>query len=319
MDYSGLKVKDVIKLKDLTPMLADDSYSSSLIFGRENKVVFFIESSGTGVLSTRQLCTIESLQENNPEVKIVVLYVDPVKVVNLAGQSSLFKVLRNANGRVVLATVNATYIVEKSGIFKTTAQKIFHVTPYKTHHVSDILRLILIWKFGGFYMDTDLVIFKNLDKLLSVENFLLSQVDDSIAPYFFGFRKNHPMLQKMMETARDEYLPHYYATVPNAMGSAISRHFKVTVKEAIHRGKVDDVLVVNSTVFSPISLDEFVDLFRDNNQQMIQKIMGSSLGIHVWNYKSGETRIMINSSSPYSVLARDHCPRAYFGHESDFF
>ncbi|XP_065352424.1 lactosylceramide 4-alpha-galactosyltransferase-like [Cloeon dipterum] len=317
IDYTRLNLSVVVPLRDLTPYFKTDNTASP--FEDTSNTVFFIESVGDANLSSRQLCAVESLSRSNPEVNAVIVYLQPVREIEMRRNAALMKVLKAAKNKITLATIDASLVLSSSPVFHSVASKILKDTPFRVNHLSDFLRMLLLWRFGGFYMDMDTIIYHSLDDLFNAKNFLVTGADDSVSPFFFGFRKNHPMLGKIMDAARDDYIPNYYASVPASMGSVLSKHYGMSVRKAIEARQVDDVKIVNSTVFTPIVWDQFVEFFKDSNEDMVRKFLENGLGIHVWNYKSYGAKVLVNSTSPYTTLARLYCPRSFYYNEENHF
>ena len=80
----------------------------------------------------------------------------------------------------------------------------------KSVHLSDAIRIILIFKYGGWYSDLDMVIIKPLTELQNVlscdefpdiENHLLSQdfLGKKVSNAIFHFEKEHSFLKKCIE------------------------------------------------------------------------------------------------------------------------
>ena len=76
--------------------------------------------------------------------------------------------------------------------------------------VTDVLRLYLVYTYGGIYMDTDVELLKPLDKLLTHDMFIGFESKDFLnTGSGFGGEKNHPVLNKMLDYYRD--LSFYHA------------------------------------------------------------------------------------------------------------
>ena len=66
--------------------------------------------------------------------------------------------------------------------------------------VPDYFRLKIIYEYGGIYLDTDVEIVKNIDDLRYNEAFCGLEFPGEVALGLgFGARKNHPLMQKLME------------------------------------------------------------------------------------------------------------------------
>lgn len=81
----------------------------------------------------------------------------------------------------------------------------------KSVHHSDAIRLVLIYKYGGFYSDLDVVILKSLDGLKnvmscdestseSVQNLPNDFLGTKVSNAIFHFTKGSPFIKRCLET-----------------------------------------------------------------------------------------------------------------------
>ena len=71
-------------------------------------------------------------------------------------------------------------------------------------HLSDALRVLLIWKFGGFYLDLDYVV---MNELTQYKNFVVSNMNGKygVTNNAFSFKPGHPFLFNVMNKMKDSY------------------------------------------------------------------------------------------------------------------
>lgn len=69
--------------------------------------------------------------------------------------------------------------------------------------VSDYVRAYAIYNYGGIYLDTDVFVIKNLDKLLNDKAFV--GFEDKEYPFtaVFGAEKEHPLIKDMLDYYND--------------------------------------------------------------------------------------------------------------------
>ena len=65
--------------------------------------------------------------------------------------------------------------------------------------VSDYARLDIIYKEGGFYLDTDVELIRPLDELLRLDGFVASDEYGINTGVGFGAHKKHPTIKKMLD------------------------------------------------------------------------------------------------------------------------
>ena len=61
---------------------------------------------------------------------------------------------------------------------------------YKVEHTSDVLRCAILWRFGGTYLDTDMIVLREFPKVSKAPN-IVSQVRDSKSFDDGNFSKVH--------------------------------------------------------------------------------------------------------------------------------
>ena len=71
-------------------------------------------------------------------------------------------------------------------------------------HLSDALRVLLIWKFGGFYLDLDYVV---MNELTQYKNFVVSNMNGKygVTNNAFSFKPGHQFLFNVMNKMKDSY------------------------------------------------------------------------------------------------------------------
>ncbi|XP_059473923.1 lactosylceramide 4-alpha-galactosyltransferase-like isoform X2 [Neocloeon triangulifer] len=264
-------------------------------------------------LSPRQACTIESVARHSKGYTLVLLYVHPVRLIKLRENVALYELLKAHGNIIKVFTINAPHFLTKLTPFGTTAKAMLEVSPFRANHLSDFLRLSLVLKFGGFYMDLDVLVYRDLTDLLKLDNFLLTRTNETIGSYFFGFQRGNPMIKKLIDQVISDYVPQYYAVVPNSMGGAFIGKYNTSVGAVLaKKGKLDDVLILNSTLFSPLGdWVTYPDLFNENKTHLAEDFPKISYGVHIWSYQSGRKTVYLNSTSPIAKLAKDHCPRSF--------
>ncbi|KAH7956443.1 hypothetical protein HPB52_009728 [Rhipicephalus sanguineus] len=71
-------------------------------------------------------------------------------------------------------------------------------SPYETVHLSDGLRLGLLLKHGGVYVDFDVIFLRSLEDLGNAV--VACSADDTVTNNFFAFTARHPFIQECLES-----------------------------------------------------------------------------------------------------------------------
>ncbi|XP_018015365.2 lactosylceramide 4-alpha-galactosyltransferase-like, partial [Hyalella azteca] len=166
---------------------------------------------------------------------------------------------------------------------------------YLPINLSDMCRLAVVYKSGGFYTDMDTLALRSV---LNLTNFIALQVDEikSFNNAVFHFKRGHSMLQLIMQFVTEDYNGIIYswngpvaitkaversgcdATPRNAMGQPASdepRHFSLETSVKIvneHDEQIElcDWLALKTSYFYPVYWDHalpflFLATMRSNN------------------------------------------------------
>lgn len=80
---------------------------------------------------------------------------------------------------------------------------------YPTEHLSDILRYVTLWKYGGTYLDLDVITLKSFEEV--EENFVGIEYDKSVGAGIINFsrkrKKSHKWTRKILNYLNANFLP----------------------------------------------------------------------------------------------------------------
>ncbi|XP_014204309.1 lactosylceramide 4-alpha-galactosyltransferase-like [Copidosoma floridanum] len=129
------------------------------------KNIFFHETSCFGretnhqlEFNCRQACAVESAARANPGMSVNLLFLSPSAPSNRT-RKLLDLLLRYDNVRVKRILVD-DYIKE-SPLERWYEDGVLGTSRWPRSHMSDILRYLTLWRFGGVYLDLDVVIIKS--------------------------------------------------------------------------------------------------------------------------------------------------------------
>ncbi|XP_003822530.1 alpha-1,4-N-acetylglucosaminyltransferase [Pan paniscus] len=174
------------------------------------------------------------------------------------------------------------------------------------HISSDASRLAIIWKYGGIYMDTDVISIRPIPE----ENFLAAQASRYSSNGIFGFLPHHPFLWECMEN----FVEHYNSDIWGNQGPELmTRMLRVWCKLEDFQ-EVSDLRCLNISFlhpqrFYPISYREWRRYYEvwDTDPNF-----NDSYALHLWNHMNQEGRAVIRGSNTLvENLYRKHCPRTY--------
>lgn len=133
------------------------------------KNIFFIESRcgmnqdkhektslGGLTLQPRQICAIESTAIRNKNRPIYILYTCHLGNDYFTKSSGIVQLLLSYKN-VHLVRLNMTDLVSGSIVEKLYFGGGLKKSSYPVEHVSDLMRLVTLWRFGGTYLDLDII------------------------------------------------------------------------------------------------------------------------------------------------------------------
>lgn len=145
----------------------------------------------------------------------------------------------------------------------------FAYSEKKWAFVSDYARFKILYEYGGIYLDTDMLLLKNLDILLKNKFFTAYEKGNFLSCGAIGAEKGHKLIQKCL----NHYDTHQSTFIP-----------------------VPKILTANYTLLDDHSKKEVTiyptEYFYPFDQYHIKKFNGTnapkeSFGVHLWNYSWG--------------------------------
>lgn len=158
---------------------------------------FFHETSGASALDPRQACAVESLASVNPNLTIYLLLTGQVVDWNADTMKTLRK---HTNIQIRLINLGDYFIKTplEHWYFCTT----WNYGQYSVSHLSDALRFLTLYKFGGYYFDLDIIM---LQPVVPYHNFIVAEDKGDLAAGAIHVEYNHPVINLAIEEFRTTY------------------------------------------------------------------------------------------------------------------
>ncbi|KAB7506647.1 hypothetical protein Anas_00666 [Armadillidium nasatum] len=267
------------KLKSLPIPSNQDDELLSLPFEKSfehERSIFFIEGFGKDHIPARMICSIESAalaHRNTP--------IDVMMTSQILRKSEGIKSLLKAYSNVRFLYLNATALYMESPMKEWFLNKMWVQSKFPEINFDDPLRFLLLFKYGGIYLDMDTIVLKNLEK---EENFVGLEIDEHINSAIMGFRKGHPLLNDCIE----EMTKHFD-------GEAWGVNGPVLITKIFRRR------------------DDLDKIFEDDNEFANTLLNDPNfLTLHFYNQLTKTRTISLKRQSIFSVLARNLCPITAF-------
>lgn len=130
-------------------------------FAPPENSIFFHETSCRGDLNVRHACVVESAARAHPDWQIFVLFAGPVT--NFTLNSGYVSHLRFTN--VNIARIHLARYAKGTPLEAFVAGGALYKSAWRVSHTSDVLRYLTLYKFGGIYLDLDVVVTRSLEGL----------------------------------------------------------------------------------------------------------------------------------------------------------
>ncbi|XP_077524234.1 lactosylceramide 4-alpha-galactosyltransferase-like [Amblyomma americanum] len=194
----------------------------------------------------------------------------------------------------------------RSGVLNTSA--------YPVEHLADALRLAVIYKRGGVYLDSDVVMLRPLDMLPSFvsQSPAISaprlEKGDSVSNGFLAFHRGEPFLLELMNHVVKAYIPQAWASIGPLLLRSVTLEYcgKRSVKELVGRWcrSGEDFMVLHYRNFLPVPYNEWRLFFNASASEEAKEMYKESYVLHVYNKMSSRTHAQPGSAYWKEALHR---------------
>jgi lactosylceramide 4-alpha-galactosyltransferase len=182
------------KLSNLTISSTSSSYN-----------IFFVETNIDSIsMTTKQMCAIESAAFHNPSANVYIL---SIRALVDRQYLRLFQIYTN----IIWMKLVPSELFLDTPLMKWWQSGHLTQSKFMTAHLSDAVRLALLWKYGGFYSDLDTITIKSFQTLNGINGagFLNGKMP-SLANGFLHFNARHPFIQMVMINFASDYQPNIW-------------------------------------------------------------------------------------------------------------
>ncbi|XP_043475820.1 lactosylceramide 4-alpha-galactosyltransferase-like isoform X2 [Leptopilina heterotoma] len=277
------------------------------------KSIFFHETSCFGdselLLNPREACAVESAALMNPNLTIYLLFLSGSKV-SISAKQLIQHLLLYKN--IKIRRINIDKYIKNTPLENWYATGILKTSKWPRNHMSDIMRYLTLWKYGGIYMDLDVVVIKCLEDL---ENFTGAQDANDVAAGVIGFGMN-PLGRKMANDCIIDLKNNFLGWAwghngPGVITRTLQRQCNATIAQKMTKDKCQGFQVFQPSVFYPIFYPSWKKYFVTNDFNATMKTIENSKAIHVWNKFSKTEKLQVGSNVPYGKIAEKYCPKTY--------
>ncbi|XP_039450780.1 lactosylceramide 4-alpha-galactosyltransferase-like [Culex pipiens pallens] len=286
------------------------------------KNIFFIVSTlsprGEIKLTARQACSIESAARTNPDWSIFPLFVTATWF-NALNNEFISPLLRYGN--IHLRTVDLETFALGTPLEDLFARHALQKSSYPVEHTSDVLRLLVLYKYGGTYLDTDVVLLKSFDLLRP--NFLGSEGHGYVANGVINLQATGDG-HRFAEACINDLAQNFNGTVWAANGPFLvtrnlRRFCNVSDVASMSRERCGGQLTVHPPdVFYRIRYPRHEWFFEPERTDAVMTAVRDDILVHVWNKATGGIPLKVDGTTAYVKLAHEFCPNVIKGCDEFF-
>ena len=132
--------------------------------------------------------------------------------------------------------------------------------------VSDVARVWVLHQFGGIYLDTDMLLLKPMDELLTNDFFIGDHLPNEVGVGILGSVKEHPFLAQCLEVyGKTKFDPNQLLLIPILFDSVFSQH------------QFLGIVRYKPEYFYPLP-------FSKKGEDYSFYITSSTIAVHLWNH-----------------------------------
>ncbi|XP_037040179.1 lactosylceramide 4-alpha-galactosyltransferase-like isoform X2 [Bradysia coprophila] len=286
------------------------------------KSVFFHETScldGIATLNARQGCAIESAALANPTWDVFVLFASPVGFSNNTEKAPALRALESYPN-VHLRNVNLWTYAHDTPISSFIDNGQLFKSKFLNSHTSDFLRYLSLYKWGGTYLDLDVIVKKSFDEI--EPNYAGAENLETVAAGLINFDYKD-VGHKIAKLCLNEFQNRFDGDNWGNNGPGVITRVLQNICQTYNTVWMTRARCKGFTVFPmskvyAINFNYWPMFFEDNFSELTMDLTNDSIVVHVWNKLSSDKRLPIGSQAAYTLLAAKYCPKV-FKSSGDFF
>lgn len=320
-ENGGSKIEDYGEIED-TPLgcytAGGDGLPDILDKTPSEKSIYLIETSCTSYtkgkifITPRQACAVESAAFNNPDFQTYLIYASPgsIKDDNTVSDR-LLQILTNiVNVKVVRS--NYARLLKGSVVEELYTKGRIQSSKYPVNIASDIARLLILFKYGGIYLDLDTVTIKSFNDLAL--NFAGAESQEDVNNAVIRSSVNgsgHEFIKMCLQELKEHFKGDKWGyTGPLLVTKILTEMCGVKkIKEAYNKN-CSGFSVYSTEKFNPIFFRKWRLYFENDREKEMTYLMEKSYVLHLWN-KFSKNTVSNSSRSIYRYAAEKYCPQVH--------
>ncbi|CAN8002477.1 unnamed protein product, partial [Ixodes pacificus] len=271
------------------------------------KSFFFVESSRSSCINFRQACAVESAALHHPSMTIRLLLTAKESRLTVCPLLEALKLM----GNLQVETLDADSFFAESPLHLWYSRSSWNASRYKISHLSDAIRFLLVWKYGGIYCDLDIVVKRRFGHL---RNSVGEEEPGAPVCGVLIFDKRHPFIKTCIEEFSKGYDPKKWAqNGPGVIKRALSSYTcnrQLSGLLDCTDGTGTRVAVHTEEAFYAVPYQKWRLFFERKYVDIVRRATKKSYLVHIWNALSHQQDARVGSGSVYDLEAHN-CPRTY--------
>ncbi|CAB3253061.1 unnamed protein product [Arctia plantaginis] len=272
-------------------------------FNPPDNSIYFHETSCTGKLNSRQACAVESAARVHPDRQVNLLFTGPVKEENL--NAPAFNALKKYENVKVLRLHLVDY-AKWTPLEDLVSGGALNRTRWRISHTSDVLRFLSLYKWGGIYLDLDVVVVRSFDDL--APNWAARDSDKLVASGALSFSKD-ALGREIADLALRDLKDNYRGDVWDRNGPGVITKILQTICSTNYLPEMSASTCLGFEVYAPelfypVTWLNAADYFEEKELDV-----EAPYTYHVWNKFTAAYKV--NSNSVYAKLAQKYYPEVY--------
>ncbi|CAG9584929.1 unnamed protein product [Danaus chrysippus] len=263
--------------------------------------IFFHQTSCPANLTSRQVCSIESAARTHPAWQINVIFSGPVHLETVNG----VELLRRFSN-IKFWMINIKEFSKNTPLEGLVNSGILSKCQWGMERTRDVLKYLSLYKFGGIFLDLDIVIARSLGSL--ARNWAARENANKVGDGILAISKNsigHNMTNVAIRYIVSIYKNnHWCKESQDVVMGVLQKLCSTNDANYMSSATCNGFEVYGSQFFYPIGKQSAREYFVPGEVQD-----HSAYIYHLWGDVTNGYKI--SKSSPYSKLARRFCPNAY--------
>jgi len=282
---------------------------------RPSQRIFFLETSGRSWLTPRQLCSIESAIQFSG-LRVTLLLTSPTLDMS---ENSTCRFFSSLGEQMDVFKLDVSRATEATPLENLVRQGALQNSKWPVTHLSDAVRLALVFKLGGFYSDLDSVTIRSLVHIKNSIGATKINTDPATKHHLangeFHFQKGHQLLWKTMEDFASKFHGKVREEVgPMLMTNSVKKYLNTeTIDHLIEKTK-NDLHIFGPQRFYPVLSFEAGRLWPVEPQRFEDwaHLFSDSSMVHFYDSQSKKWSVdNLPAYEAYSVLGPRYCPMAF--------